>query len=142
MKILEITDIRVKKIITENSVESKMKAVVSVTLCFILVPKMGLLGAAIASLASLVVSKTYRILVGIKLYNTGTAEWKSVLLCIVGVIASVTSMFFSDFRSDLITAVIIIITLATVVNKDIILLSKSIFALVKPDNKNNLKKGL
>lgn len=31
MKILEITDIRVKKIITENSVESKMKAVVSVT---------------------------------------------------------------------------------------------------------------
>lgn len=119
-----------------------LQAVVSVTLCFILVPKMGLLGAAIASLASLVVSKTYRILVGIKLYNTGTAEWKSVLLCIVGVIASVTSMFFSDFRSDLITAVIIIITLATVVNKDIILLSKSIFALVKSDNKNNLKKGL
>ena len=31
VKILEITDIRVKKIITENSVESKMKAVVSVT---------------------------------------------------------------------------------------------------------------
>lgn len=28
---MEITDIRVKKIITENSVESKMKAVVSVT---------------------------------------------------------------------------------------------------------------
>ena len=31
MKILEITDIRVKKILTENSAESKMKAVVSVT---------------------------------------------------------------------------------------------------------------
>ena len=31
MKILEITDIRVKKILTESSAESKMKAVVSVT---------------------------------------------------------------------------------------------------------------
>lgn len=31
MKILEITDIRIKKIITENSAETKMKAVVSVT---------------------------------------------------------------------------------------------------------------
>ena len=31
MKILEITDIRVMKILTENSAESKMKAVVSVT---------------------------------------------------------------------------------------------------------------
>ena len=31
MKILEITDIRVKKILTENSAESKMKAVVSET---------------------------------------------------------------------------------------------------------------
>jgi stage V sporulation protein G len=31
VKILEITDIRVKKILTENSAESKMKAVVSVT---------------------------------------------------------------------------------------------------------------
>ena len=31
MKILEITDIRVKKILTDNSAESKMKAVVSVT---------------------------------------------------------------------------------------------------------------
>ena len=29
---MEITDIRIKKIITENSVETKMKAVVSVTL--------------------------------------------------------------------------------------------------------------
>ena len=31
VKILEITDIRVKKIMTESSAESKMKAVVSVT---------------------------------------------------------------------------------------------------------------
>ena len=31
VKILEITDIRVKKILTESSAESKMKAVVSVT---------------------------------------------------------------------------------------------------------------
>lgn len=34
---MEITDIRVKKIVTENSAESKMKAVVSVTFddCFV-----------------------------------------------------------------------------------------------------------
>lgn len=31
MKILEITDIRVKKFVTDSAVESKMKAVVSVT---------------------------------------------------------------------------------------------------------------
>ena len=31
MKILEITDIRIKKIMSENSAETKMKAVVSVT---------------------------------------------------------------------------------------------------------------
>lgn len=31
MKILEITDIRVKKILTDSTAESKMKAVVSVT---------------------------------------------------------------------------------------------------------------
>lgn len=31
MKILEITDIRVKRIVTDSSAESKMKAVVSVT---------------------------------------------------------------------------------------------------------------
>lgn len=108
---------------------------ISVGMCFWLVPILGLKGVALASLVSLVVSKTYRIVVGMRLYNTGVSEWKTVVLCVGGVAASVWALFFTSFISDLLVFTALIVLVAVVVNKEFLPLIKSMKDILRGSKK-------
>ncbi len=108
---------------------------ISVGMCFWLVPILGLKGVALASLVSLVVSKTYRIMMGIRLYNTGVSEWKTVVLCIGGVAASVFALFFTSFISDLLVFVSLIALVAIVINKEFVSLIRSMKSILRGSKK-------
>ena len=104
---------------------------ISVGLCYLLVPTMGLVGVAMATLASLVISKTYRILVGIHLYNTGVSEWKTVVLCVAGVAASVFALFSTSMISDILVFLGLIMAVIVIVNRDLVSLVRSLKSIMR-----------
>lgn len=108
---------------------------ISVVLCYLLVPHMGLVGVAIASLASLVVSKTYRIMVGMHFYNTGVSEWKAVALCAIGITASVIALFFNTWVSNALVFAVLIGAVLLIVNKEFVLLVRSMKDIVRGSKK-------
>lgn len=109
-----------------------IQAVISIGLLFLLTPRLGLIGVAIATLVSIVVSKTYKILISFSLYNTGRGEYKSVLLCIVCVASSFGTLFFTSLVSDILISVLLIIFMLLILNKDIVPLYKTVVGLIKP----------
>lgn len=110
---------------------------ISIALCFLLIGKMdlGLIGIAIASLASLVISKTYRIAMGLHYFDSGKSEWKTVLLCITAVAASVFTMFFTNIISDVIVFIVLVALTLAVANREIVPLTKMLVSLIKPSIK-------
>ena len=114
---------------------------ISVGLCYLLVPSMGLVGVAIATLASLVISKTYRIVVGMRLYSTGVSEWKVVLLCLGGVASSVFTLFSTSMFSDLMVCVSLILFTLCVVNKDLVSLVQSLKVVLRGSGNKNVGEG-
>lgn len=108
---------------------------ISVGLCFWLVPSMGLTGVAIATLASLVISKTYRILVGMHFYNTGVSEWKAVALCALGVAASVFTLFSTTLISDMAVFAALLVAVVLIVNKEFVSLVCSMKELLRGNKK-------
>ena len=109
-----------------------IQAVVSFILCFLLIPKFGLCGIALASLASLIISKTYRIAVGLYYYDSGKSEIKTIILCSLCIIASVFSMFSLNIASDCAVFAILIASTLIVTGKELLPLIKSMIGLIKP----------
>lgn len=112
---------------------------ISVGLCYLLVPTMGLVGVAIATLASLVVSKTYRIMVGMHFYNTGVSEWKVVVLCAIGVAAAVFTLFSTTLLSDVLVCVVLMAAVAVIMNKDFVTLVRSMKDILRAGKKTEAK---
>lgn len=108
---------------------------ISVGLCYCLVPTMGLIGVAIATLASLVISKTYRMMVGMHFYNTGVSEWKTIVLCTLGVFASVFTLFSTSLISDVLVFVGLMLALVLLINKDVVWLVRSMKELLQNNKK-------
>ena len=104
---------------------------ISVGLCYSLVPALGLKGVAIATLASLVISKTYRILIGMRLYGTGVSEWKTVVLCVIGVAASVFALFSTSLVSDVLVFLGLVMAVVMIVNRDFVSLVRSLKAIMR-----------
>jgi len=112
---------------------------ISVGLCYLLVPTMGLVGVAIATLASLVVSKTYRIMVGMHFYNTGASEWKVVVLCALGVAAAVLTLFSTTLLSDVLVCTALLVAVAVIMNKDFVTLVRSMKDILRAGKKTEAK---
>lgn len=91
---------------------------VSFSLCYLLIPSMGLIGVGIASLAGVASSKLYRIIFGLHYYGTGHKEIKIALLWTVGAAASIFVMFSTSFMSDLIVCLVLCVTGILVVNRE------------------------
>lgn len=91
---------------------------VSLSLCFLLIPKLGLIGIGIASMVSVVVSKAYRIVIGLSMYSTGKNEWKIVILWISSIFASIYVMFFKTLLSDCIVFIILTSLSVLVLNRE------------------------
>ena len=135
LNIIYSVGINIKKKTIYFIVSPLLQLGISVGLCFWLVPIMGLKGVAIATLASLVISKTYRIMVGMHFYNTGVSEWKTVVLCIGGVAASVLALFFTSILGNVALFVGLIVLVALVINKDFMPLVRSMKDIVRGSKK-------
>lgn len=131
LNIIYSVGINIKKKTGYFIVSPLLQLGISVGLCYLLVPTMGLTGVAIATLASLVISKTYRILVGMHFYNTGVSEWKTVVLCTLGVAASVFALFYTSLVSDVLVFVVVIAATIAVVNKDLMMLVRSMKGIMR-----------
>lgn len=131
LNIIYSVGINIKKKTGYFIVSPLIQLAISVTLCFVLVPKMGLVGVAIASLASLVISKTYRITVGMHFYNTGVSEWKTVVLCVLGVAASVFALFFNTWISNAVVFAVLIGAVLLIVNKEFVSLVQSMKEILR-----------
>ncbi|MBQ7089055.1 MAG: lipopolysaccharide biosynthesis protein [Clostridia bacterium] len=141
LNIIYSVGINIKKKTGYFIVSPLIQLVISVALCFVLVPGMGLIGVAIASLASLVISKTYRILVGMHFYNTGVSEWKSVALCVIGVAASVFALFFNTWISNALVFAGLIGAVLVIVNKEIVSLVQSMKEILRGRGKKQEQEG-
>ena len=141
LNIIYSVGINIKKKTGYFIVSPLIQLVISVVLCFVLVPGMGLIGVAIASLASLVISKTYRILVGMHFYNTGVSEWKSVALCVIGVAASVFALFFNTWISNALVFAVLIGAVLVIVNKEIVSLVQSMKEILRGRGKKQEQEG-
>ena len=131
LNIIYSVGINIKKKTGYFIVSPLLQLGISVGLCYLLVPMMGLIGVAIATLASLVISKTYRILVGMHFYNTGVSEWKTVILCALGVTASVFTLFSITLVSDILVFVSLIALTVVVINKDLMTLVRSMKGVMR-----------
>jgi len=131
LNIIYSVGINIKKKTWHFIISPILQMIISVTLFYLLAPKMGLIGVAIATLTSIVVSKTYRITVGMHYYNSGTSEWKSVLLCAMALIATIFTLFSTSLLSDIIISVLLISLIIVVANKDLVSLCKNMITLIK-----------
>ena len=135
LNIIYSVGINIKKKTVYFIVSPLLQLGISVGLCFWLVPTMGLKGVAIATLASLVISKTYRIMVGMHFYNTGVSEWKAVVLCVGGVAAAVLALFCTSHVSNVLICVGLIALVAIIINKDLVPMVRSMKDIVRGSKK-------
>ncbi len=141
LNIIYSVGINIKKKTGYFIVSPLLQLGISVGLCYLLVPSMGLVGVAIATLASLVISKTYRIMVGMHLYNTGVSEWKSVILCIAGVAASVLALFFNTWFSNSLVCAALIVAVVLIVNKELVPMTRSLKNIFRSSGKKKVREG-
>ena len=114
-----------------------LQIVLSVTLCYLLIPRMGLQGVALAVLISVGISHFYRIVVGLKLYGTGVSEAKTFLLCGICTAGAVSAMFLTDLLTDVLISAGLITAMVIVINKELLAVAKSALALVKPNKEKD-----
>ena len=103
-----------------------IQLVLSLLMCYIFIPTYGLIGIGISVIVSISVSRFYRILVGLKLYDTGEKEFNSIILWVICIAVSILAMFFTSFSSDLLWFVLINFSLLIVYRKNL----KDIFNLL------------
>ena len=100
-------------------VEPIIQMVLSLVLCFCLIKPMGLVGVGIAVTTSVIVSRIYRTIIGLRLYDTGTSEYKMWMLMGVCTVVSFASLFFVSVVADVIMFVVLIASALLILNKDL-----------------------
>ena len=123
--------INIKKKTIHYVISPILQLVLSLGMAYLLIPRYGLIGVGLSTLISITVSRFYRVIVGLKLYNTKENEFKSLFLNGVCILLSVLSMFFISVYSDILICLILLLMTVFVTFKDIIPLYKSILSLIK-----------
>lgn len=103
-------------------VEPIIQMICSVTLCFcfLKVFPLGLVGVGIAVPASILICRTYRMIVGLKLYDTGVSEYKTWLLMGICTAVSFASLFFTGLIADVIMFGVLMASMLLILNKDLL----------------------
>lgn len=120
-------------------IEPIIQAVVSLALCFLLLKPLGLVGVGIAVTASVIVCRVYRMLVGLRLYDTGRSEYKMWLLMGVCTAVAFASLFFTSLIADVIMFVLLIASMLLILNKDLLEVIQTVKILILP--KKNTEKN-
>ncbi|MBQ8196442.1 MAG: oligosaccharide flippase family protein [Clostridia bacterium] len=121
--------VNIKKKSIHHLISPIIQIIISVGLSYLLIPRLGLIGIGISSLSSIVVSRGYRMILGIHYYNTGNSEWKSFIILISSIIASVMSMFLTSLYWDIATSILLLVVTLLVANKDLIAIFKLFVSL-------------
>lgn len=127
--------INITKKTIHHVIEPIIQILISVICCYLLIPSMGLRGAGVAVLISIVVSRTYKIIVGLHLYDTGASEHKMWILMGVCTIAAFASLFLTSFTADLVMFIVLIAALLLVLNKDLLTVIQTAKTLMLPKKK-------
>lgn len=101
-------------------VEPIIQAVLSLALCFWLLKPLGLEGVGIAVTVSVIVSRIYRALVGLHLYDTGVSEYKMWILMSLCTAVAIASLFFTSLIADVVMFAILILSMLVILNKDLV----------------------
>ena len=107
-----------------------IRLIISVSLCYLLIPQLGLTGIGIASLFSVIISNTYRILVGLHYYGTNQKEWKIASLWLICIIVSVFVMYSTTLLSDICICLGLNAISLILINKEGIVLVKKMGGLL------------
>lgn len=126
--------VNIKKKTIHYIISPLLQLVVSVILCYALVPAYGLLGIGIAVLISSFISRFYRIAVGLKYYSTDRKEVKCMALMLVGMFFSAYSMVNTNLAFDVAAFVSILVIATVIVNKEAV----SLFGFAKKMFKRNV----
>lgn len=108
----------VKKTI-HHVVEPVIQIILSAICCFWLVPSMGLVGIGIALLVSIGISRTYKIIVGLWLYDSGSSEHQMWILMAICAIVAFSSLFLTSLLWDVIMFIVLIVAMLLILNKDL-----------------------
>lgn len=108
-----------------------IQIILSMGLCYALIPQFGLCGVGIAVIISIFVSRIYRVAIGLHFYGTGIEEYKAYILWIICAGISVVSMFFTSIVSDVVLFIFLILIMALLLNKDCNRIYKEILHLLK-----------
>lgn len=110
--------INIQKKTIHYIISPMLQLIISVALCYMFIPKFGLLGIGLAVLVSAFISRCYRILIGLKYYPTDRYEIKCFALIIVGMIFSANSMLNTNISSDIFACIVIVMLTVCIINKE------------------------
>lgn len=131
--------INIVKKTVHHIIEPIIQIAISVLCCYLLIPSLGLQGVGIAVLVSVVVSRTYKNIVGIHLYDTGMSEHKMWILMGICAVVALASLFFTGFIADVIMFILLIVSMLVVMNKDLLMVIQTAKTLMIP--KRKMKRG-
>lgn len=112
--------ISITKKTMHHVIEPVAQLLISTGLCYWLLPILGLTGVGVAMLASMMISRTYKIIVGLHLYNTGVSEHKMWVLVSLCTAVAFSSLFFTSFLADAVMSALLIAAMLLVLNKDLL----------------------
>ena len=112
--------INIAKKTMHHVIEPVVQLIVSATLCYWLLPIFGLVGVGIAMLVSMMISRTYKMIVGLHLYDTGVSEHKMWFLAGLCTVVAFASLFFTGFLADAVMSAVLIAAMVLILNKDLL----------------------
>lgn len=112
-----------------------VQLILSAVLCYWLLPMMGLAGIGIALLVSMMISRTYQIIVGLHLYDTGVSEHKMWILMGLCTAAAFASLFFTAFLADVVMFAVLIVSMLLILNKDLLTVIQTAKTMLIPKKK-------
>lgn len=112
--------INIAKKTIHHVIEPVTQLILTIGCCYWLLPTLGLKGIGIALLFSMMISRTFKIIVGLRLYGTGESEHKMWILTGICTAVAFASLFFTSLLADVIMFTILIVAALLILNKDLL----------------------
>ena len=136
MTVIYASGINIVKKTIHHVIEPIIQIVISVIICYLLIPVLGLQGVGVAVLISIIVSRTYKNIVGLYLYDTGASEHKMWILMGLCTAVAFASLFLTSFIADLVMFIVLIVAMLLVLNKELITVVNTAKTLLIPKKKS------
>ena len=128
--------INIEKKTIFHVVEPVLQLVLTTGICYWLLPILGLKGIGIALLVSMMISRTFKIIVGLHLYGTGESEYKMWILMALCTAVAFASLFFTSFLADAAMSVLLIVAMLLILNRDVRVVIQTVKNLMIPKKKS------